>query len=40
MSQVGEFFYVVADNYCLRSNNKTFEGHIECECEHCKSKKI
>ena len=38
MSQVGEFFYAVAERECLMSNNKTFEGHTNCECY--KSKKI
>ena len=32
MSQDGEFFYVVAENHCLRSNDKIFEGHKKFEC--------
>ena len=38
MSQVGEFFYVVAERECLMPNNKTFKSHTNCECY--KSKKI
>ena len=32
MPQVGEFFYVVVENYFLRSNIKIFESHKNCEC--------
>ena len=38
MSQVGEFFYAVAEQERLRTDYKTFEGYKNCEWY--KSKKV